>query len=159
MTPHWGDDTKVRKLSGPRSCGDARGFSNLSWNTIFKVPRRWRRWQCTEKLRFAIEIRQSSACFSPWNHDQMPLRGVFQPLNRRKFTLNALNCPLHRIFEVAAVAKGEGRDRAPHPFLRDYGKRRGESEKKPLVKLAKRSTRGPGQRHQEERSGRSVRRF
>jgi len=67
-----GDDTKVRKLSGSRSCGDARAFSNLSWNTIFKVPRMWRRWQCTEKLCFAIEIRQESARFSPWNHDRMP---------------------------------------------------------------------------------------
>jgi len=53
-----GDDTNVRKLSGSRNCGDARALSNLSWNRIFKVPRRWRRWQCTEKLCFAIEIRR-----------------------------------------------------------------------------------------------------
>jgi hypothetical protein len=39
----WGDDTKVRILSGSRSCGDARALSNSSWNTIFKVPRRGRR--------------------------------------------------------------------------------------------------------------------
>jgi hypothetical protein len=26
----WGDDTKVRRLSGSRSCGDARTLSNLS---------------------------------------------------------------------------------------------------------------------------------
>ena len=36
----WGDDTKVSELSGSRCCGDARALSNLSWNTIFKVPRR-----------------------------------------------------------------------------------------------------------------------
>jgi hypothetical protein len=33
-----GDHTKVRKLSGSRSCGDARALSNSSRNTIFKVP-------------------------------------------------------------------------------------------------------------------------
>jgi hypothetical protein len=32
-----GDDTKVRKLSGSRSYGDARALSNSSWNMIFKV--------------------------------------------------------------------------------------------------------------------------
>jgi hypothetical protein len=36
--PIWGDDTKVRKLSGSRSYGDARSLNNSSWNTIFKVP-------------------------------------------------------------------------------------------------------------------------
>jgi hypothetical protein len=43
VTRGWGDDTKVRILSGSRSCGDARALSNSSWNTIFKVPRRGRR--------------------------------------------------------------------------------------------------------------------
>jgi hypothetical protein len=31
-----------------------------------------RRRQSTEKLPFAIEIRQSSGCFSPWSDHQMP---------------------------------------------------------------------------------------
>jgi len=33
-----GDNTKVYKLSGSRSYGDARALSNSSSNTIFKVP-------------------------------------------------------------------------------------------------------------------------
>jgi hypothetical protein len=74
LIPYWGDDTKVRKLSGSRSRGDARAFSNLSWNTIFKLPRRWRRWQSTEKLCFAIEIRQESARFHLGTTTRCPLR-------------------------------------------------------------------------------------
>jgi len=30
-----GDDTKVRKLSGSRTCGDTPALGNSSWNTIF----------------------------------------------------------------------------------------------------------------------------
>ncbi len=71
-SPTRGDDTKVRKLSGSRSCGDAPALSNSSWNMIFKVSRRRRGLQSKEKLYFAIEIRQSSGRFSPWNYDQMP---------------------------------------------------------------------------------------
>jgi hypothetical protein len=44
----------------------------LSWNTIFKAASEVAKVLCTEKLCFAVEIRQESARFSPWDHDQMP---------------------------------------------------------------------------------------
>jgi hypothetical protein len=80
-----GDDTKVRKLSGSRSYGDARAQQ-------FELKRDFqgaRRRQSTEKLCFAIAIRQPSGRFSPWSGPAVAIRGVFHSLNRREFTLNA----------------------------------------------------------------------
>ena len=92
--PSRGDDTKVRKFSGSRSCGDARALSNSSWNTIFKVPGGAARWQCTEKICFAIKIRPIKLTLFTLQRRPDALRGVFQPLNRHEFTLDALNRPI-----------------------------------------------------------------
>jgi hypothetical protein len=68
----WGDDTKVRKLSGWRSYRDARTVQQFELEHDFQGPRRRRRRQSTEKLCFAIEIRQSIGNFSPRIDDQLP---------------------------------------------------------------------------------------
>src|SRR5258707_14645000 len=51
---HWNmglrrESVRIDRLAKRR---DARALSNLRWNTIFKVPRRCRRWQCKEELCF-----------------------------------------------------------------------------------------------------------
>jgi hypothetical protein len=64
-----GNDTKVRKLSGSRSCSDVRAQKFELEHDFQGAPK----GGCVqEKLCFAIEIGQSSACFAPWNADQMP---------------------------------------------------------------------------------------
>jgi len=93
MGASWDDDTKVRTLSGSRSCGDARALSNSSSNTIFKVPGGG---EGDSVQKISVSRSKSDNRGHAFHLGTTPdaLRGVFQPLNRREFTLNALNCPI-----------------------------------------------------------------
>jgi hypothetical protein len=88
--PSRGDDTKVRKLSGSRCSRaqqfelehDFQGASEVAKVAVYRKALFRDRNQTIKRTLFTLEPRPDA------------LRGVFQPLNRRKFTLNALNCPI-----------------------------------------------------------------
>jgi hypothetical protein len=80
----------VRKLSGSR-CSRAQQFElehdfhgalEVAKVAVYRKALFRDRNQTIKRTLFTLEPRPDA------------LRGVFQPLNRRKFTLNALNCPI-----------------------------------------------------------------
>jgi hypothetical protein len=75
--PLWGDDTKVRQLSGSRSCGDARALSNSSWYTIFKVPRGGEGASAQKSSVSRSKSDNQSHAFSRAERRPDALRGVF----------------------------------------------------------------------------------
>ena len=82
-----GDDTKVRKLSGSRSSRVQQfelehDFQGASKVAVYRKALFRGRNQTRKRTLFTLGPRPDA------------LRSVFQPLNRRKFTLNALNCPI-----------------------------------------------------------------
>jgi hypothetical protein len=92
-TDIWGDDTKVRKLSGWRSCGDARAFSNFELEHDFQGASEVTKVALYRKALFRDRNQTRKRTLFTLEPRPDAVRGVFQPLNRRKFTLNALNCP------------------------------------------------------------------
>jgi hypothetical protein len=68
---HWGDNTKVRKLSGSRSYGDVRALSNSS---LFRHDFKGARRRQSIAKPCVVEIRRSSRRFSPWRDDQIVVK-------------------------------------------------------------------------------------
>ena len=61
---------------------DFQGASEVAKVAVYRKALFRDRNQTIKRTLFTLEPRPDA------------LRGVFQPLNRRKFTLNALNCPI-----------------------------------------------------------------
>jgi hypothetical protein len=107
----------VRKLSGSRSCGDARAFSNLSWNTIFKVPRRVAKVAVYRKALFRDRNQTIKRTLFTFERRPDTLPGVFHSVNRREFRLNAQNGP-NLVLSNRTILTLSCR----HPLLREMAK-------------------------------------
>src|SRR5262249_34856287 len=81
---------KCTNCPAREAAGDGRALSNLSWNTIFKVPRRWQSWAAYRKALFRDRnqpIKQELFTLEPRPD---ALRVSSSRSIGRKFTLNAL---------------------------------------------------------------------